>query len=130
VEPVPGTEYGLAIFGAPAGASGPAIGALVAGIAALLVSFVVGCVALLGAASGGAGWGALGGGAFTVLTSFLGAAALGLGGAGLRRTRPQAQPPGSGVRGRGMAVAGVVCGGVAIVIALCSLGIAVVAAVS
>lgn len=132
VEPVPGTSYGLAIFGAPPATSGPAVGALVAGIAALLVSFLVGCVGLADAASsdGGAdGWGALVGGAFAVLTGFLGAAAVGLGVVGVRRTGSRTQPADSPVRGRGMAIAGIACGGAGVVIAACSLGVALLAAV-
>jgi hypothetical protein len=131
VEPVPGTGFGLAIFGAPPATSGPAVGAVLAGVAALLVSFVVGCLGLAGATAAGpdqaTGQGVLlASGAFVVLTGFLAAAAIGLGAVGLRRTRPAGQPP-SGARGRGMAVAGMVCGGVGAVIALCSLGGATIA---
>lgn len=133
VEPVPGTPYGLAIFGAPPVTSGPAVGALVAGVAALLVSLVVACLGLAGAAasgSGGAGsWGALVGGAFAVLTGFLGVAGIGLGAVGLRQTRGTGPAGESRVRGRGTAISGMVCGGVALAIAGCSLGIAIVATV-
>lgn len=134
VEPVPGTGYGLAIFGAPPVTSGPAVGALVAGVAALLVSLVVACVGLADAIAsdsggGAAGWGALVGGAFAVLTGFLGLAGIGLGTVGLRQTRGTGPAGESRVRGRGTAISGMVCGGVALAIAGCSLGIAIVATV-
>jgi len=133
IDPVPGTSYGLAIFGAPPATSGPAVGALVAGVAAVLVSFVVGCVGLADAASsdvGTDGWGALVGGAFAVLTGFLGTAAIGLGVVGMRRTGRRAQPADGPVRGRGMAIAGIACGGAGVVVAACSLGVAILVAVS
>lgn len=133
VEPVPGTPYGLAIFGAPPVTSGPAVGALVAGVAALLVSLVVACFGLADAAasgSGGAGgWGALVGGAFGVLTGFLGTAGVGLGIAGIRQSRGTGPAGERTVRGRGMAIAGMVCGAVAVAIAGCSLGVAILATV-
>ena len=129
VEPVPGTPYGLAIYGSPPATSGPAVGALLAGIAALLVSLLVGCLGLSDAATsdGGAdGWGALVGGAFAVLTGFLGTAGIGLGMAGLRQVRRRA-PVAGGIRGRGMAIAGIICGGIAIGFAACAFGIALLA---
>lgn len=129
IEPVPGTPFGLAIFAAPPATSGPSIGALVAGIAAVLVSFLVVCVGLAAdaaTATGGqaGGWGALVGGAFAVLAGFLGFAGVGLGVVGVRQTRQVAQVPGEPVRGRGMAITGIVCGAVGVTIAGCALGVA------
>lgn len=145
MEPVGGTPYGLAIYSAPPATSGQAVGALVAGIASVLVSLVVGCFgfsAMVSAASGQpAGWGALVGGAFTILAGLLGLAGVGLGLAGLRQIRlagaggaaagGPAPAGGAGVpvSGRGMAVAGIACGGAGIVIALCSLGVGLLSAV-
>lgn len=131
VEPVPGTGYSLVIFGPPPATSGPAVGALVAGVASILVSLVVACFGLVDATgSTERGLGALIGGAFAVLTGFLGAAGIGLGLASLRQSRPYRQPAGGGVRGRGMAIAGIACGGVGITIAACALGVAALAAFS
>lgn len=87
--------------------SGPAIGALVTGIVSLLVTMLVAVFGLIAAQSG---VGALVGGAFAVLAAALGGAGVGLGLVGLRQMRT------GGVRGRGMAIAGVICGGVAILL--------------
>jgi hypothetical protein len=143
VEPVPETPYGLAIYGAPPTVSGPSVGSLVAGIAAILVSLVVSCLALVEMTAqpddgGTSGMGALVGGAFAVLAGCLGIAGIGLGVAGMRQTgRAKAasqrswleQPAADGaVTGRGMAVAGLVCGAVGLAIAVCSLGVAIMIA--
>jgi hypothetical protein len=134
IEPVPGTPYGLAIYDSPPAIAGQAIGALLAGIAAVLVSFVVSCAGLGAAAAAGndqsAGWGPLVGGAFTVLAGFLGLAGIGLGLVGIRRTRPGLRADGHRIRGRGLAIAGVACGAVGLTIAVCSLGFAIVVATS
>jgi hypothetical protein len=84
IEPVAGTPYGLAILGAPSPTSGPAVGALVCGIASILVSLLVTCFGLLGAAEG---WGIWVAGAFAVLAGCLGIAGIGLGIGGIRQTR-------------------------------------------
>jgi hypothetical protein len=113
VEPVPGTPYGLAIFGPPATTSGPAIGALVAGVASIVVSFLVGCVGL-------DGWGILAAGAFAILAGCLGGAGIALGLVGARQTR---RPSGSSrSTGRSLAIAGGVCGAVGLGITGCVLG--------
>lgn len=136
IEPVPDTPFGLAIYGAPPTVSGRAIGSLVAGIASILVSLVVGCAAVgeLAASAENStaepGSGALLGGAFTVLATFLGIAGIGLGVAGMRQTRRAAVAADGAVSGRGMAVAGLVCGIAGLTIAACALGIAVLVAVS
>jgi hypothetical protein len=145
VEPVPGTGYGLAIYPAPPATSGQAIGALVAGIASILVSLVVGCFGFAGVAAAAegqyGGWGPLVGGAFTVLATFFGLAGVGLGVAGLRQIRAAGprtdriggrpvggqQVGGQRIGGRGMAIAGIACGASGVAIALCSLGFAILA---
>lgn len=101
VEPIPGTPFALAYLSVPRPTSGTAIGSLVAGIASLLVTCLVGCFGWLGAQQG---VGALVGGAFAVLGTALGAAAMGLGIVGRRQQRRTA------AGGRGMALAGIVCG--------------------
>jgi hypothetical protein len=132
VEPVPDTQYGLAIYGQPPTVSGPAIGSLVAGIASILVSLIVSCLALVetGAAEQNAGTGALVGGAFAVLAACLGIAGIGLGLAGMRQTKQARLAAAGAVNGRGLAVGGLVCGSVGLGIAACSLGVAVLIAVS
>lgn len=134
IEPVPGTPYGLAIYDSPPAVAGQAIGALLAGIAAVLVSFVVSCAGLAAAGSASedqpAGWGPLVGGAFTVLAGFLGLAGIGLGLVGIRRTRPGLLAAGQRIGGRGLAIAGLTCGAVGLTIAVCSLGFAMLAATS
>lgn len=131
IEPVPDTPYGLAIYGSPPSVSGPAIGSLVAGIAAVLVSLVVSCFALVetGVAERNAGTGALVGGAFAVLAGCLGAAGIGLGLAGMRQTS-RGRSTGNPVTGRGMAIGGLVCGAVGLAIAACSIGVAVLIALA
>lgn len=151
VEPVPGTGYGLAIVGAPAATSGPSVGALLAGIASVLVSLLVSCFGLVELAAtedGQRGTGVLVGGAFAVLAGFLGCAGIGLGVAGMRQTKagrrgrptapgwPQPPPPAEAaapdgpVAGRGMAIAGLVCGAVGLGIAVCAIGVAGLAALA
>jgi hypothetical protein len=134
IEPVEGTPYGLAIYATPPATSGPAVGSLVAGIAGIVVSLVVSCLGIVGLALAtegeGAGGSAVAALTFTVLAVFLGLAGIGLGVVGLRQTRPQQQPAGTQVRGRGMAIAGLVCGSVGVAVALCSLGLAGIAALS
>jgi hypothetical protein len=100
---VPGTSYQLAIVGLPRAVSGPAAASLPAGIGSILVSFVVGCFALLGAQDG---WGTAVSGAFALLATFAGIAAISLGAAGARQARHAPDR----ITGRGVAMAGIVCG--------------------
>lgn len=119
VEPVPGTPYGLAILGAPEATSGAAVGALVAGIAAAVMAAIVTCVALAGAS---AGWGAWVGGAFAALAGFLSVAAVGLGAVALRQMRGRQRANAAWqVRGRGMALAGPICGAAALLVTGCAI---------
>lgn len=132
VEPVPETEFGLAIMASPPAISGPAVGSLVAGVAAVAASFLVTCFGLAGA---GTGWGAPVAGAFAVLAGGLGAAAVGLAIAGLRQTRTGGRPepgsatgartaPAAAVSGRGLAVSGLICGASGFVITLTAFAVA------
>lgn len=140
VEPVPGTPYGLVIYGAVRVISGPAVGSLVTGIGALVVAIVVACFGVVAATDSVGAWVA---GAFAVLAGFLGFAGVGLGVAGMRRSarragragragapalggHPAGHPgvaaagapgPGGGeVGGRGVAIAGLVCGATAVAV--------------
>ncbi|MFS8477913.1 MAG: hypothetical protein FWJ93_02895 [Micromonosporaceae bacterium] len=107
IEPVPDTPYGLAYLDVARPTSGPSVGALVTGIAALLVTLLMGCFGLIATT---AGTGALVGGAFGVLAALLGSAGIGLGLVGIRQVRR------TGVGGRGMAIAGIACGAAGLVL--------------
>jgi hypothetical protein len=113
VEPIPGTNFGIAYLGVPPMVAGQAIASLVTGIGSILVAVVVGCFGLAGADGG---WGPLVGGAFAVLAGLLGLAGIGLGLVAMRRTQPAGGPARGGpvVKGRGLAVAGISCGGVGV----------------
>ena len=104
VDAIPGTGFGVAYPRVAPTRSGAAIGSLVVGIASILVSFVVGCFGLVGAADG---WGAAVSGAFAILAAFLGLGAVGLGLSGMREIRRRGA---QAVTGRGMAISGVSCG--------------------
>jgi hypothetical protein len=104
---MPGTPYGLAILRVPPVTSGPAIGAMIAGIGSILVALATAC---FGATGASAGWGALVAGAFAILAVLLGVAALCTGLMSARSIRSAA----GGLVGRGMARAGVICGTVGI----------------
>jgi hypothetical protein len=119
VEPVPGTPFAVAYLGVPPIVSGTAIGSLVAGIGSILVSILVGCFGLAGAQGD---WGPLVAGAFAVLAGLLGAGAVGLGVIALRQIRAA---PGR-VSGRGMAVAGIACGGLGALLTLVAMALAFV----
>jgi hypothetical protein len=107
IDPVPGTPFGLIYLKVPEGTSGPAVGSQVAGIASILVSFVVACFGLAGAERG---WGAWVAGAFAVLSVATGAAGIGLGLVGMRQVRRAPAPGTIPVTGRGLAIAGLSCG--------------------
>lgn len=118
VDPVPGTEYGLVHLEVAPVVSGLAVAALIAGVVSVLVSFAVGCLGAGGADSGWGGWVA---GAFTLLSGSFGVAAVALGILGLRQVRRVASPPAVRFTGRGVAVAGISCGAVGLVITLLGL---------
>ncbi|GAA2363662.1 DUF4190 domain-containing protein [Dactylosporangium salmoneum] len=114
VDLVQGTPFGVAYPTVQSIPSGQAIGALVAGIASILVGLFSMC---LGASGAQAGWGLSASGAFTVLGVFIGAGALILGLLGNRRIRQSAGQ----VTGRGMAISGIVLGAVGVGLALFAL---------
>lgn len=118
VEPVPGEPFGLAILPAPTTTSGLGVGSLIAGSGSLLVTGAVWCFGFVGAQGG---WGGLVAGAFTVLAVLLGVAALGLGFGSLRAMRGTRQ-----MRGKGNAIAGMICGGAGVVLAVAGVVIAIV----
>lgn len=123
VEPVPGTEFGLAIASVPPTFSGQAIGSLVAGIASIVVSLVVGC---FGIAGGGEDWGVLVSGAFAILAGLLGLAGVGLGLVAVRLVKASR----GRITGRGVAVSGIVCGGSGVVLTAGGMLLALVTLVS
>jgi hypothetical protein len=107
VEAVPGTSFAVVHLDVPPVMSGLAVGALVAGIGSILVSFIVGCFGLLGAQDG---WGAWVAGAFALIAVLAGAAGVALGLLGMRQIRQDAPPPAIRFTGRGLAIAGIACG--------------------
>ncbi|MEV4658188.1 hypothetical protein [Micromonospora sp. NPDC049301] len=122
VEAVPGTPFGVVYLDVPPVTSGLAIGALVAGIASILVSLLVICFGVVGANNGGV-WAS---GAFTVLGVLAGAAATVAGLLGQRQIRRPAGPPAVRFTGRGLAIAGISCGAAGALLSLLGLGLALV----
>ncbi|WP_089021884.1 hypothetical protein [Micromonospora coriariae] len=120
MEPVPGTPFGVVYLDVPPVTSGLAVGALVAGIASILVSLLVICFGVVGANAGGV-WAS---GAFTVLGVLAGVAAIGAGLLGQRQIRRPAQPPAVRFTGRGLAVAAISCGAAGALLSLLGLGLA------
>ncbi|BCB86715.1 hypothetical protein [Phytohabitans suffuscus] len=125
VEAIPGTNFAVVHLNVPPSTSGLAIGSLVAGIASVLVSLVVGCFGVAGAS---AGWGAWVAGAFAMIAVLAGGAAVVL---ALLATR-QIRRAVSGIRstGRGVAIAGLVCGAVGLGLTLLGVGAALLIQVS
>ncbi|MFY1596544.1 hypothetical protein [Micromonospora sp. WMMD737] len=99
--------------------SGLAVGSLVAGIVSTLVALLVVCVGAVGGVGGA--WAS---GAFTVLGVLAGAGAVVAGLLGIRQIRRPAAPPAVRFTGRGLAVAGVSCGGAGLLFSLLGLGLA------
>jgi hypothetical protein len=115
---VPGTGFGVVHLQIAPVTSGLGVGSMIAGIAALIVSFLVLCFGLAGA---GAAWGPWVAGAFTVLGALVGAGAIGLGLAARRQIRRSGQPGRIRFVGRGVAVTGIAAGATGLGIALLSL---------
>ncbi|MEV6800129.1 hypothetical protein AB0M91_17520 [Micromonospora rifamycinica] len=120
VDPVPGTPFAVVYLDVPAVTSGPAVGSLIAGVVSILVSFLVICFGVGGAQLGGA-WAA---GAFTVPGMLAGGAAIVAGLLARRQIRRAAPPPAVRFTGRGLATAGISCGGVGLLLSLSGLGLA------
>ncbi|GAA5178108.1 hypothetical protein GCM10023322_04390 [Rugosimonospora acidiphila] len=110
IDPVPGTDFGIAYLAVNPTFLGLATGSIVAGIGAALVAFVVICLGIAGA---GPGWGALVSGAFAILSALLGGAAIAAGLIALGQIRAAA----GRLRGRGPAISGIWCGGGGLVLA-------------
>jgi hypothetical protein len=123
VEAVPGTEFGLVQFKVAPITSGLAIGSLIAGIGAILVSTLVLCFGLTGA---NGGWGALVAGAFTLPSVIGGVGAIVVGLVARRQIRRSGRTGQVRFTGAGVAVAGISCGAVGAGIALVSLALALV----
>ncbi|MBB2945371.1 hypothetical protein FB565_005104 [Actinoplanes lutulentus] len=109
VDAVSGTGFGLAQLRVAPITSGLAIGSLVAGIGAILVSVLALCFNAVGAAEG---WGAWVGGAFTLLSVLAGGGAVAAGMIALRQIRRSGQVGRVRFTGRGVGIAGIICGGV------------------
>lgn len=121
VDVLPGTEFGLIQLRVPPITSGLGIGSLIAGIAAILVSFLVLCFGLAGSRGGWGGWVS---GAFTVLSVVVGGGAMALGLVARRQIRRSGQTGRVRFTGRGVAAAGISCGAAGAGIALVSLALA------
>ncbi|MFU8873662.1 hypothetical protein [Micromonospora sp. SL4-19] len=119
---MPGTPFGVVHLDVPPVTSGLAVGALVSGIASILVSLLVFCFGIAGPKPGGA-WAA---GAFTVLGALGGSAAIVAGLLARRQIRRPAPPPAVRFTGRGLAVAGLSCGGAGLLLSLLGLAVALV----
>lgn len=123
IDPLPGTQFGLVQFRVMPITSGLGIGSLIAGIASILVSFLVLCFGVVGAKGGWGGWVS---GAFTVLSVVVGVGAIALGVVSRRQIRGSGRTGQVRFTGKGMATAGLVCGCVGAGIALSSLVLALV----
>ncbi len=127
VEAVPGTGFGVVHLQVAPLTSGLAVGALMAGIAAVLVSLLVICFGVAGAEDG---WGPWVAGAFTLLGGLAGGAGIGAGMAAMRQIRRSGRPGLIRFTGRGVAIGGVVCGAAGLAICLLALGLSLVVQVN
>jgi len=124
VQAIPGTNFAVVHLDVPASTSGLAVGSLVAGIGSIVVSFIVWCFGLLGASSG---WGAWVAGAFAMIAGLAGAAAIVLAVLGMRQIR---RAVGLRLAGRGVAIAGLVCGATGLGLTLLGFGVSLLVQVS
>ncbi|MFG3557280.1 hypothetical protein ACGGAQ_23125 [Micromonospora sp. NPDC047557] len=120
MEAVPGTPFGVVHLDVPPVISGLATGALVAGIASILVSLLVICFGVAFANEGGV-WAS---GAFTVLGVLAGVAAIVTGLLARRQIGRPAGPSAVRFTGRGLAAAGISCGAAGALLSLLGLGLA------
>lgn len=123
VDPVTGTPFALVRLQVAPVLSGAATGSLIAGIASILVSFLVLCFGLAGSSDNWGGWVA---GAFALLGVLVGGGAVGLGGFALRQIASSARPGRMRFTGRGTAIAGISCGIAGVGISLVSLALGLV----
>jgi hypothetical protein len=119
VEALPGTEFGVAYLTVPPTVSGLAAGSLVTGIASIGLGLIIGCLGITGMQNSS---GPIMAGAFAVLAALLGFAGLGLGYTSIRQIRAT---PGR-FSGRGLGVAGMVCGGVGVLFTTGGLALALI----
>jgi hypothetical protein len=110
---LPGTDFALVHLDVAPVTSGLAVGSLIAGVASIGVALVLGCLGLAGAEEG---WGAWVAGAFTILAGVVGVAGVGLGMGALRQIRRSGGPGLIRFIGRGPAIAGMICGGVGLLL--------------
>jgi hypothetical protein len=123
IDAIPGTEFGLVQLKVPPVTSGLAIGSLIAGIGAVLVSLLVLCFGVSGASGG---WGGLVAGAFTLPAVLGGGGAIAVGLAARRQIRRSGRTGQVRFTGGGVAVAGISCGAAGVGIALACLALALV----
>jgi hypothetical protein len=121
IDPLPGTEFGLVHLRVVPITSGLAIGSLVAGIGAILVSTLVFCFGLTGSSAGWGGWVS---GAFALLSVVIGGGAAAVGAVARRQIQQSGGPGRVRFIGGGMAVAGIACGSAGAGIALLGLVLA------
>ena len=114
---MPGTSFGVAYLGVAPTVAGLAVGSLVAGIGSILVALIVAC---FGVAGSNSGWGALVGGAFAILGGLVGAAAVALGLVAMR----QVARAGGRLVGKGLAIAGISCGGTGVLLTVLAMVVA------
>ncbi|MET8119001.1 hypothetical protein [Micromonospora sp. NPDC005189] len=126
MEMVPGTPFGVVHLDVAPVTSGLAIGALVAGVASVLVSLLVICFGVAFVDEGGA-WAS---GAFAALAVLAGLAAVVAGLLGQRQIRRPTAPSAVRFTGRGLAVAGISCGAVGALLSLVGLGLALLLALT
>jgi hypothetical protein len=121
IDPLPGTEFGLVQLRVVPLTSGLAVGSLIAGIGAILISLLVFCFGLAGSEADWGGWVS---GAFTLLSVAIGGGAVAVGLIARRQIRRSGQPGRARFTGRGMAIAGIACGATGAGIALLALALA------
>jgi hypothetical protein len=114
VQAVPGTPFGLMYIGIRPLSSGPAIGSLIFGIGSLVAAGVLGLFGLAAASQGAALSTAP---AFALLAALIAVGSLVLGGLGLRQVRRSA----GRTAGRGVAIAGLICGAAGLAITVLTL---------
>jgi hypothetical protein len=118
MDPLPGTGFGLVQLRVAPITSGPAVGAMIAGIASILVSTLVLCFGVAGASEG---WGGRVAGAFALLAVLVGGGAVGVGLASRRQIRRSGRSGRVRFTGNGLAVAGIWCGAAGLGIAVLTL---------
>ena len=125
VRRVEGTDFGLVELKVSPLSSGQATGSLIAGIGSILVALLVLFFGLIGS-TGNEHWGGWVAGAFCLLGVLVGGGALALGLLARRQIRGSATSGSVRFSGRGLAIAGISCGGAGAGISLLSLALSLV----